>query len=857
MSEQTRKIITPGFLLRRLEAFRIVRGAETTYLLRDKILDKTWDFEAWQFFVLESLPTADSVEKMQTVFQDRFDRAITRAELDLLFGSVADRKLFDESAASHPLLAPFMRRSYEVQDGKARPRSFTGTGGAAGPAVAPGGEAAPAVAPGAAAGAAAPPAVASAAALPPVPAPAPRPPAAAAGAPAAAAAAEAQPEELPPGVQDALGLDWRTTKNFLGLFDPRPLLRVTTPLLLPLRHAVYAVPLLGLAALLLAFGYSHLLAADLQAIEADFNLLEHLLFVFVTVHVATTLTAATVAHHYKVSVDRVGVALTFGFLPRWAVKMTGADRLTRRQTMWLHGSTLIARVILFALGALLWFATRDANSELTQVGLLLMLSCAAGLLLESGNPLIKANGYYLLSAFLNERHLRGKAYAALLNKLKGGVYKAADGNLLALYGFLSATYVVFLILLAGYVIAKFVLGDLALGGSAMLLSLGFAGFMLWRNYQGLKRFNDTFERQVQFDRWRSRTLPVQAVTGEVPPAQRTRYWPRVLLVCAVIVLFLPYPYEPGGAFVIFPARRAAIATDTPGVITEVFFDGGESVKKGTPLARVAADDDQARLRTLDADIEEQRQVIANLRALPKPEEVRVAEQQLAVARSQLPFSRDKLARLETLQPAGAVTLEEVEAARKTFDVDRMQVVEKEAALALAKAGPTREQIASAEARLASLREQRAGVAARIERAVLRMPFDGNILSLHLMDRLNSYLTVGSPFAEVENTGQVTLQLEVVESDIGYVRVGSTVRARASAYFNREFEGRVTLIDRNVTPKSFGNVVKVLATFDNPDGLLRTGMAGQAKVVGESMPVWKAFTHSIVRFVRLQLWAWIP
>jgi putative peptide zinc metalloprotease protein len=187
----------------------------------------------------------------------------------------------------------------------------------------------------------------------------------------------------------------------------------------------------------------------------------------------------------------------------------------------------------------------------------------------------------------------------------------------------------------------------------------------------------------------------------------------------------------------------------------------------------------------------------------------------------------------------------------------MQVAEKTAALVLAKTGPTKEQVAAAEAKLASLQQERDAYAGKIDRTVLRMPFDGNILSLHLKDRINSYLEKGLPFASVENTGQVTAEMEIVESDIQYVKVGSVVRARAVSFFDQEFEGKVTLIDRNVTPKSFGNVVKVIATFDNQKGLLRTGMTGQAKIAADSMPVWKAFTLSITRFIKIQMWSWIP
>jgi putative peptide zinc metalloprotease protein len=833
MTDQSKKVVLPVFLLRRLEAFRIAKGDETSYLLRDKIQGKTYDLDAWQFFILEVLPGYDTVEKLQRVFQDRFDRTITKQELDLLFAEIADQGLFAENAAEHPLLMPFTRKTYEVvEGGKAQPKSFTATVAVSGGTPVPTAQApAPAPAPGAAPKAATP-----------------------AGAPAAEK--PGQPKELPAGVQDALGMDWTTTEKIIPLFDPRPALKVLHPVLWPIRHVIYAVPLLALAALFITFSYSNLWIDDLLNLKAEVSLFEHLFFVFVTVHVVTTTTAAVVANAYKVSVDTLGVCLTLGFMPRWVLKMTGADRLTRKQTMWLHGSTLVARVIMFSLGSFLWFSTRDTASDAPKVGLLFMFSCALGLMFESGNPLIKANGYYLLSAFLGEPKLRGKAYAALINKMKGGVYKAADSNVLALYGLLSISYVVFVILLVGWMIAKYVLGDLALSGTGVLLTLGFAGWMLWRDYDGIRSFAETFERQVQFDRWRSRTLPVQAVEGEVA-AKQASYWKRALLLCLVLLLFVPYPYEPSGSFSVFPVQKAELTTDTPGIVSQVFFDGGEYVKKGTPIAVLAHDDYVAKIKVLNAQIDEQKHVIANLKTLPKPEEIKVAEEQLEVAQSHVPFSRDKAARLEKLYPTGAITQEELETARRDYEVDKMQVVEKQAALALAKTGPTKEYIASEEAKLDSLVAERADYEGKIARSTLRMPFDGNILTLHLKDKINSYLVEGKPFAEVENTGFVTAQVQLVESDIQYVKIGQKVRGRPTSYFDDEFEGKVTTIDRNVTPKSFGNVVNVLATFENKDGRLKTGMTGTAKVGSVSMPVWKAFTQSVVRFIRLQVWSWIP
>ena len=77
MTEPSKKIVLPAYLIRRLEAFRIAKGSEHSYVVRDKLYGKTYDFDPWQFFILEVLPGCESLEKLQAVFHDRFGRTIT------------------------------------------------------------------------------------------------------------------------------------------------------------------------------------------------------------------------------------------------------------------------------------------------------------------------------------------------------------------------------------------------------------------------------------------------------------------------------------------------------------------------------------------------------------------------------------------------------------------------------------------------------------------------------------------------------------------------------------------------------------------------------------------------------------
>jgi len=46
-------------------------------------------------------------------------------------------------------------------------------------------------------------------------------------------------------------------------------------------------------------------------------------------------------------------------------------------------------------------------------------------------------------------------------------------------------------------------------------------------------------------------------------------------------------------------------------------------------------------------------------------------------------------------------------------------------------------------------------------------------------------------------------------------------------------------------------------IENENGELRTGMTGFAKIEGETIPVWKAFSLSILRFINVEAWSWLP
>ncbi len=807
MNDQIQNVALPAYLLKRLQAYRIGKGIKQSYLIRDKLLGRTYDFEPWQFFVLEILPGCESFEKLASIFKDRFGYPITPEQVRTLFASVMEDNLLDiedKEASAHPLLVSFF------QTGKIAEQPSTAHK-AEQPSIDSQSE-----------------------------------------------SINQESEDLPAGIQDSIDLDSRVIKRMWKLFDPRPVLKLIAPILVPVKYFSYLLPVLVISAIILITKYQYIINQDMNRLLADTTFFHYIVFSLFSVNLIVVITKAVVAHNFRVTVSAFGIGIFLGFLPRFTLQTSHLHQLSRRERILLHAAPLMVRLGLFSLGILIWFYSRSTDSHLPQMGLMLTVICTFGFLF-SANPLLKSDGYHLLSAFVNEPFLRGKSYQTLLNKLYGTSYKEADNNLLITYA-LAICVFLFLLIIGVVVFVGAYLQQIQLGGSSIIL-VTLLGIYLFRLvFSQFGKINAAYERSVQYGRWRNRVLPDENPDKELDKKERAGfsiYAKRALFLSLLVTLFLPYPYEPSGKFIIFPSQKQMIATDIPGIIEHVYFDGGEMVEKGTVLARLANKDLQSQVKIYAAKIKEQQAVIEELKSRPKPEEVKLAQNLLNIELTRAKFSGAKLKRIDNLYKQAAVSFEELDSIAREHQVNLNQVDEKRAALELLQSGATKNQIDAAQAKLASLIEERDAYIDRVSRSELSMPFDGNILTLHLKQKINSFLEKGELFAEVENATQVTAEIEIPESDIAHISNTARVRVKPASYHSTSFYGTVTTIDRGITTQPYGNVVRVIALIENENGELRTGMTGFAKIEAETIPVWKAFSLSILRFINVEAWSWIP
>jgi multidrug efflux system membrane fusion protein len=128
----------------------------------------------------------------------------------------------------------------------------------------------------------------------------------------------------------------------------------------------------------------------------------------------------------------------------------------------------------------------------------------------------------------------------------------------------------------------------------------------------------------------------------------------------------------------------------------------------------------------------------------------------------------------------------------------------------------------------------AGIAkteAIISQKLVRAPFDGE-LGVRKVE-VGQYLTAGTQIVSLTDLSALYANFTVTEKDSAQLKVGQTVRIAVDAYPGRTFEGKITTIEPQIATETRN--IRVQATIQNPDKILKPGMFATTTIVLPNKP----------------------
>jgi multidrug efflux system membrane fusion protein len=135
---------------------------------------------------------------------------------------------------------------------------------------------------------------------------------------------------------------------------------------------------------------------------------------------------------------------------------------------------------------------------------------------------------------------------------------------------------------------------------------------------------------------------------------------------------------------------------------------------------------------------------------------------------------------------------------------------------------------------AAFDQANAGIArteAIISQKLVRAPFDGE-LGVRKVE-VGQFLTAGTQIVSLTDLSAVYANFTTTEKDSATLKVGQTVRVVVDAYPGRKFEGKITTIEPQISTDTRN--IRVQATIDNPDSVLKPGMFATTTVVLPDKP----------------------
>lgn len=558
----------------------------------------------------------------------------------------------------------------------------------------------------------------------------------------------------------------------------------------------------------------------------------------------------------------------------------------------------ISDLCLWALGVFAWRLT-VIGSPLNQLALSVVTMCGARSLLNF-NPLLRLDGYYLLSDWLSIPNLRTRSMDHWMGTLRWLLWGATpppaiqNHRVLLLYGLICWSFAL------TFLNIIFVRFFEYMGGQFGIIGLLFVGLLL--TFACRRVFHGLFESEL--------LIMLKSRPG------RTTLWGIALAVSLLLLFAFPVRSTTGGDFEVRPGSVVQIHAPVGGIISQIHVEDGSVVQEGQLIAELTSS-------TLESEILKTQDLLteieANLKRLKSgtrreeidaatdrvrrltewydlgAEELRQAklahEQDLLVQEhrvreftAELNNARQDLQHSEYLYRQGALAgaqlrqqrleimqvesrLAQVQAAlsgaramgvrAKEAEISRraQELADATSRLQLLQAGSRPEEIAAEEARRERASHELAFQKSRFEKLKIVASTSGIFSAPRLKERLGMAVAADSLFGTIEKPETSRVEIAVSEDEAMHLRAGQPVSLKARAIPFETFEATVESISPSAQKQvaTGQNSVIVHCQIRNPDGRLKPGMTGFGKVISGKNTMGMILLTRGIRYFRTEFW----
>jgi HlyD family secretion protein len=301
-----------------------------------------------------------------------------------------------------------------------------------------------------------------------------------------------------------------------------------------------------------------------------------------------------------------------------------------------------------------------------------------------------------------------------------------------------------------------------------------------------------------------------------------------------------------------PVVTVLVGSQVSGQIKELLADFNTPVTSGQIIARLDADQTDARMAQAQADLNPSEASLAMQRAQADRSKAEIDTARANVANNRANVVRSEAVlkdaerdyqRKSDLLKRGAGTAADTDRAETAVDTAKAQLVQAkaqhEASIASLEATQaamkvSESQIVAAEAQITQRHAAIQQVQVDLDRAEIRSPIDGVVIqrSVDVGQTVAASFQAPELFRIAQDLRRIEVWASVDEGDVGRVQPGQDVTFTVTAFPGTTFRGEVMQV--RLGPQTIQNVVTytVVIAADNPDLRLLPGMTATVRIVSD-------------------------
>lgn len=520
---------------------------------------------------------------------------------------------------------------------------------------------------------------------------------------------------------------------------------------------------------------------------------------------------------------------------------------------------IISQIVIWAAATLIWRLTSMDNIFNTVAFIIIALSFVG--ITFNLNPLLKLDGYYFLVDYWEITNLRQKAFSYLRQQIIGldkdenrQEVNARERKIFIWYGIAAIIYSGSILHYIAIKAGKFLYAHLGSFGVVLLIA-----FILYLFLDAMRKgrvFSIAYNQR-----------------GAILKPSRLIIFSIILVAVIAALIFIHLPLRITNDCEVKPSEQISLRSTSTGyaeliieraneerVLKQYQLVGqdygvlsilpalkvGDTVTPGDLIAGIESNVYESEKQERYANLESSRKQLDLLEKGPQLEEINQTEDIINQVKSKYEQSVLDLNRAESLYAKGGISKQQLEDEKTNNQVLKSELDLYQNQLILLKRGARPEEIDMARAEVDQLEAKLKHLESQLEQTTIASPIAGIVTQVNKDNLIIS----------ISRIDTVKVQISVPEKEISVVAVGNEVKMKARSYPGITYTGVVKKIEPiALTDERGRSIITVSAMVANPEGLLKSGMTGKAKINCGSWPLYKLILWRVVRYLRVEFWSW--